>query len=93
MEKYDSKYRFFLSTDSEEVRKYFSEKSELKNRIMFYNRISSLNNSRDFTEGMQEDLIELYLLSKNKIIIGSHFSTFTEVAWYLACCPRTITIL
>ncbi len=92
MKKYN-KHNFFMSTDSEEVKKYFSEESELKDRIIFYSRTSSLNNSRDFIEGMQEDLIELYLLSKNKIIIGSHFSTFTEVAWYLACCPRTITIL
>lgn len=93
MGKYDNNYNFFISTDSEEVRNYFSEKSKLKNRILFYNRKTSLDNSRDIPEGMQEDLIELYLLSKNKIIIGSHFSTFTEVAWYLACCPRTITIL
>ena len=93
MKKYNLNYNFFISTDSEEVREYFLEKSKLKKNIIFYNRVTSLNNSRDILEGMQEDLIELYLLSKNKIIIGSHFSTFTEVAWYLACCPRTITIL
>ena len=84
---------FFMSTDSQEVKDYFITESRFKNNIIFYNRKTSLDNSRDFPEGIQEDVIDLYLLSKNKIIIGSRFSTFTEVAWYLACCPRTIKIL
>ena len=32
-------------------------------------------------------LIE-YLLSKNNYIIGSHFSTFTETAWWLGGCTK-----
>jgi len=84
---------FFIATDSQEVKEYFKNISKLKNKITFYPRQTNLNTSRDFMDGVQEDLIELYLLSKNKIIIGSHFSTFTETAWWLAGCPKNITIL
>ena len=60
---------------------------------MLYHRTTDLDTSRDFPEGVQDDLIELYLLSKNKILIGSHFSTFSEVSWWLAGCPQNVTIL
>jgi len=93
MKKYDKSYTFFIATDSQNVKNYFLNKSCLKNRILTFPRKTTLDNSRNFPEGVQEDLIELYLLSKNKIIIGSHFSTFTEVAWWLAGCPKDITIL
>ena len=56
-------------------------------------RETDLDTSRDFPEGIQEDLIELYLLSKNNYIIGSHFSTFTETAWWLGGCTQNIVIL
>ena len=93
MKKYDKDYTFYIATDSKDVQNYFKNKSELKDRIFIYSRETDLDTSRDFPEGVQEDFIELYLLSKNKIIIGSHFSTFTETAWWLAGCPENITIL
>jgi len=93
MKKYDKDYTFYVATDSKDVQNYFNNSSELKDRIFIYPRKTNLDTSRDFPEGVQEDLIELYLLSKNKIIIGSHFSTFTEVAWWLAECPENITII
>ena len=90
MNKYPTN-NFYLSSDSQNV---LNELKEIyKERIYIYPRKTSLDNSRDFPEGIQEDLIELYLLSKNKIIIGSHFSTFTEVAWWLAECPKDIIII
>jgi len=93
MKKYDKSYTFYVATDSQNVQNYFLKESKLKDRIFIYPRKTNLDTSRDFTEGVQEDLIELYLLSKNKIIIGSHFSTFTETAWWLAECPENIIIL
>ena len=98
IEKFESemlKYKnhnFFLSSDSEKVLEYFQKKSILQKRIICYPRNTSLKNSRGSIEGVQEDLIELYLLSKNSKIIGSHNSTFTEVAWWLGNCPD-ITII
>ena len=70
---------FYLASDSNNVLNYFKNKSILKDKIIIYPRITNLDISRDIPEGLQEDLIELYLLSKNNIIIGSHNSTYTEV--------------
>lgn len=92
MEKHNGK-KFFLSTDSSHVKDYFLNKSKLKDRVICYNRETNLDISRDIPEGIQEDLIELYLLSKNKTIIGTYNSTFTEVAWWLGGCTKNITIL
>lgn len=91
IEKYDNSYNFFLCSDSQKVKDYF--KNKYGDRILLYPRKTDLDTSRDFPEGIQEDLIELYLLSKNNIIIGSHFSTYTEVAWWLNGCTDNITIL
>ena len=91
MNKYDNSYTFYISTDSQQVKDYFQNQNNYN--IIFYPRTSDLNSSRDFELGIQEDLIELYLLSKNSIFIGSHFSTFSEVAWYLGGCTKNITIV
>lgn len=84
---------FFIATDSQAVRDYFIGHKEFSNRIHIYPRLTPLDNSRDHYKGIQEDLIELYLLSKNSHIIGSHFSTYTEVAWWLGGCCDKITII
>jgi len=91
IEKYDETYNFYLASDCQEVKDKLNKK--YGNRILIYPRKTNLDNSRNFSEAIQEDLIELYLLSKNKIIIGSHFSTYTEVAWWLGGCTTNITIL
>lgn len=51
--------------------------------------------SRNRHDGIDfvEDLIDLILLSKNKTIIGSYLSTFTEVAWWLSKCESNIVII
>jgi hypothetical protein len=89
---------FYLASDSSQVINHFRElnnrpESPFYQRIITYPRTTTLDNSRNFPEGIQEDLIELYLLSKNQSIIGSHFSTYTEVSWWLAGCPEDIIIL
>lgn len=85
--------KFFLTTDSQEVKDYFTKESQYKDSIITYPRETSLNTSRDFKEGVQEDAIELFLLGRNNALIGSHFSTYSEVAWWLAGCPSDVTIL
>ena len=65
---------FFLTSDSSDVINHFkilniNLYSPLYRKISIYPRLTTLDNSRDFPEGIQEDLIELYLLSKNKKII------------------------
>ena len=90
----NNKTNFFLSTDRNTIKEHFMTKiPELQNKIKIYPRCSSHGTSRSMEKGIQEDLIDLYLLSKNKSIIGSHNSTFTEVAWWLAECPKDINII
>ena len=96
MEKYED-YNFFLATDNDEVKKTMKE--HFKNKILTYDRKYNLCDkdgnqmNRNTVDGIQDDLVELYLLSKNNIIIGSHSSTFTEVAWYLGGCTENIVII
>ena len=89
MEQYKENNYFFVSSDSQEPIKILKSKF---NNIITYNRESDLHSSRLNTNGLKDDLIELYLLAKGKMLIGSHFSTFSEVAWYLAGCPKTIIV-
>ncbi len=93
MNKFDNKHTFYIATDSSDVQDYFRNVSVLKKRVFIYPRKTDLDTSRDFPEGVQEDLIELYLLAQNNRLIGSHFSTFTEVAWWLGKEKRNILIL
>ena len=84
--------RFFISSDSSEVLRYFRESEEWGKRVIFFDRKTDLDSSRDHPGGVREDLIELYLLSKNRSLIGSHFSTFSEVAWWLGECMDVVIV-
>lgn len=78
--------QIFLVTDNINLTSNFSEFN-----IITYPRKTKID--RNSTLSIQEDLIELYLLSKNKTMILSHFSTFSEVAWWLGGCSKDITII
>lgn len=93
MDIHNKDVKFYLATDSSDVQKYFLEQSRFRNRIITYSRTTTLDTSRDYSDSIQEDLIELYLLSKNKTIIGSHNSTYTEAAWWLGGCTDDIVII
>lgn len=81
MERYTSQTVFFLTSDSQQAIDHLRE--VFPERILTYPRESEIATSRFSELGMQEDLIELYLLSQNSKLIGSFLSTFTEVAWWL----------
>jgi hypothetical protein len=76
----------FLVTDNKNLISNFSEFN-----VITYPRKSKID--RNSTLSIQEDLIELYLLSKNKTMILSHFSTFSEVAWWLGGCSKDVTVI
>jgi hypothetical protein len=70
--------RFYLATDSEE------EKNHL--RLIFGERIisSPQQANRNTVEGMQAALVELYLLSRTRNLIGSSKSSYSETAAQLS---------
>ena len=79
-------YQIFLVTDNSKNKELLSEFN-----IITYPRLSQID--RNSTLGIQEDLIELFLLSKNKTMILSHFSTYSEVAWWFGGCSTNIFII
>ena len=68
--------KFFLATDSNEDR--ILMESHFKNKIIFHPSVLE----RGSAAGMKDALVELYCLSRTKKIIGSYYSSFTDVAVY-----------
>lgn len=66
--------RFFLATDSEEERELL--KNIFKERII----TASHNVTRETQSGLEDAVIDLYLLSKTNKIFGSAESTFSQIA-------------
>ena len=88
MKSYENQY-FFLSSDSTEV----IEKVRLEvNNVIIFDRQTDRKSSRTNPDALVEDLIELYLLGKGNSLIGSHFSSYSEVAWYLMECPEVLIL-
>lgn len=81
-ELYDGGCRgFYLATDSAQVKDHF--KSHFKERLL----LSPKTANRLDAAGMQDAVMELYLLSKTKKIIGSAGSSFSETAAYIRDIP------
>jgi hypothetical protein len=70
----DSNTMFFLATDSTGEEQYL--KRTFPDRILTYNKQLDRNSEK----GIQDALIDLYSLSNTKKIIGSYYSSFSEVA-------------
>lgn len=83
------KLHFFVTSDSQEVIE--KVKKEVPN-VITYDRETDRKSSRTNPEGLKEDLIELYLLGRGNMLIGSHYSSYSEVAWYLMGCKEVIII-
>jgi len=82
MKKEDDSKNFFIASDSDDV--IDKIKREFGKRII----------CRDISsKSTEDDLMDLYLLSKNDKIIGTEHSTFTEVAWWLSECSADIYIV
>jgi len=81
----------FLSTDTDDVVTFLS--SKYPDRVMTCERSTSRVDSRYVPMGVQEDLVELLLLARNRKLIGSSISTFSEVAWWLGGCQADVVIV
>ena len=78
--------RFYLATDSEEV------KEELKD--IFGNRIITSPNKamRGNLEGMEDAVVELYLLAATHLILGSSYSTYSMTAAAIGRTPLEMIV-
>jgi len=82
------KVNFFLATDSKDTEVLF--KRRYGKKIFTYKKRSLNRNNK---EGVQDALVDLLLLSKTNHIIGSHRSTFSEVAWWFGQCKAKVDIV
>ena len=76
---------FYLATDDMSEEQYF--------RSLFKGRIISNENrvlSRDSSNGISDAVIDLYCLARCSKIIGSYWSSFTDVAAILGNCTKVI---
>lgn len=81
MKSYKKNTKFFVGSDSDEA-----IQSLIK---IFPNQIYYLDEPRT----QQNDLIDLYLLSKGTEILGTKNSTLSEVTWWLSECNKHIRII
>ena len=84
MKKYDKKYKFFVSLSYMKFMDIFINEFG-KERIIY----TPFPQNRTFCE----DFIDLQLLSKNKIIIGTYISSFCEMAYYYSECKSKVIII
>ena len=83
----EEKTNFYLATDSESDKKLLTEK--------FGNRIitSPYPAERNSIEGMKNAVVDLYALSRTHTILGSYYSSFSEIAAELGGCKlHTLTL-
>lgn len=85
--KLENQTNFYLATDSESDKKLLIEK--------FGYRIitSPYPAERDTIEGMKNAVVDLYALSRTHTILGSYYSSFSEIAAELGKCKlHTLTL-
>jgi len=76
---------FYLATDDKQ--------EEAALREVFPNRILSNEDRclrRDSVDGMHDALLDLYCLASTRKIIGSYFSSFTDIAADMHKIPKVI---
>ncbi len=82
--------RFFMSCDNPEVVAFFKDK--YGKRVVVYPKRTSMGD-RNTVPGMQDILIDLYLLSRNSVIVAPAFSTFPEMAWWFGGCKAEVRVV
>ncbi|MDD4939185.1 MAG: hypothetical protein PHE18_04395 [Candidatus Omnitrophica bacterium] len=90
IERQEEKSRFFIVCDSPEFVKKIITK--YKDRVLYYPR-RTYPGDRNSREGIEDALIELYLLSKSDKIKASLWSTFSEMAWWLGGCKAAVEVI
>jgi len=86
---------FFVSADDQEIideilLRYPGRACYYPKRISSYEPGSPDSQSVEF---QQDCLIDMLLLGEASLIIGSHLSSFVEVAWWLALCKPDVIIV
>lgn len=73
--------RFYLATDSEDVKRRFA--ARFGNHVLFNPAPARRNTLR----GIEDAVVELFVLASTQRILGSHYSSFSEAASLLGPTP------
>ncbi len=86
--KINPNYKFLLCTECEKTENKFKSIFGEDTIIHFHKKCRD----RSSIESIKEAYVDLLLLSKCPIIIGTFLSTFTEVAWWIGGCVAQVYI-
>jgi len=81
-------YKFLLCTEDEETEERFKKRFGDNHIIYFPKRFRDRSNPL----AVKEAFVDILLLSKCPIIIGTFLSTFTELAWWFGNCRAQVVI-
>lgn len=84
----NSNYKFLLCTENEETENKFKNTFNEGTIICFPKKFRG----RKSSNSIKEAFVDMLLLSKCPIIIGTFLSTFTEVAWWFGECKAQVII-
>lgn len=68
--------KFYLTTDDQEVKSYFKQHDKWKDKVIMPQGVISRNS----VAGIIQAVVEMFTLSRTKLIIGSYWSSFSEMA-------------
>jgi len=78
----DSDQKVFLACDDFKFKLYLKNKYS---NLITYDRVNTLSN-------IQNDFIDMLLLSKCNVLHGTRLSTFTEMSWWFSKCNQTVIL-
>lgn len=81
-------YKFLLCTEDEDTEERF-RKIFGSSRVIFFQKRFRDRNTK---ESIKEAFVDMLLLSRCSIIIGTFLSTFTEMAWWFGGCNAQVII-
>jgi hypothetical protein len=81
----NSEVRFFLATDEEKYQDHLLKKFG-HDRIIFHKKVFG----RSVTKGVKDAVVDLFCLSRTSKILGSYFSSFSQIAGRLGNIPVEI---
>jgi hypothetical protein len=87
----DKNDRFLVVSDSDDIATSLADQYG-NNRILHFPRQTSRSISWQSPEAMQEDLLEMVLLSRTNRLFASYLSTFSETAWWLGGATASVDV-
>lgn len=90
LDQQDPDARFFVTGDTESAIQPILDR--YGERVVVYPK-QTVQGDRDSKEGMQDNLIDLLLISKCRHILGTFLSTFCETAWWFGGCEADVHLI